>query len=159
MRRTFEFREIRAADVPELIEVRTRTRENAYTVAQLERLGITVPGVAELLAGSYKGWSCSDGDRIVGFCMGDRATGELWVIAILPEYEGLGIGGGLMDRVEGWLWDCGCRWLWLTTDVDTRLRAYGFYRARGWTDWKVEDGLRWMRLLPEDARRAVGERG
>jgi hypothetical protein len=26
-------------------------------------------------------------------------------------------------------------------------RAYGFYRKRGWTDWKLEPDLRWMELL------------
>jgi hypothetical protein len=40
---------------------------------------------------------------------------------------------------------------WLTTDVDTTLRAYGFYRPRGWTDWKIENGLRWMELHPSKA--------
>ena len=35
---------------------------------------------------------------------------------------------------------------WLTTDLDTSLRAYGFYRRQGWTDWKIERGLRWMEI-------------
>jgi hypothetical protein len=34
----------------------------------------------------------------------------------------------------------------LTTDIDTNLRAYGFYRHRGWQDWRTKDGLRWMEL-------------
>ena len=53
-----------------------------------------------------------------------------------------------MDLVEQWLWQSGCLRAWLTTDVDASLRAYGFYRHRGWTDWKIEDGLRWLELLP-----------
>src|SRR6516164_5645284 len=35
---------------------------------------------------------------------------------------------------------------WLTTEVDTSLRAYGFYRRQGWTDWKIERDLRWMEI-------------
>jgi GNAT superfamily N-acetyltransferase len=78
--------------------------------------------------------------------MADRATGELLVIAVLPEYEGKGVGGRLMALAEDWLAASSCTRAWLTTDVDTSLRAYGFYRKRGWTDWKLERDLRWMEL-------------
>lgn len=78
--------------------------------------------------------------------MADRSTGELLVIALLPEYEGRGIGGQLMQHVENWLAQTGCSRAWLTTDLDQTLLAYGFYRHRGWTDWKLKRGLRWMEL-------------
>lgn len=29
------------------------------------------------------------------------------------------------------------------------LRAYGFYRKRGWSDWKIERGMRWMEVTLE----------
>jgi GNAT superfamily N-acetyltransferase len=141
-----KFRGITAADVPALFHVRTRTRENAYTLAQLHDLGITPQSVTRKLATTFEGWLCADGDAVVAFCMADRATGELWVVAVLPEYEGQGIGGRLMSLAEGWLGSSGCSRAWLTTDIDTSLRAYGFYRHRGWTDWKIADGLRWMEL-------------
>lgn len=143
-----EFREIAAADAPALIRVRTRTRENTYTLEQLERLGITAQSVAEKLAASYKGRLCTYADQVVGFCMADRSTGELWLVAVLPEFEGKGIGNRLLGLAEAWLWSSGCTRAWLTTDIDAKLRAYGFYRQRGWTDWKVEGGLRWMELFP-----------
>lgn len=141
-----EFREIRAADVPALFDLRPRTRENVITVEQLAKLGITVESLRGFLAATQKGWLCADGDKVVGFCIGDRSNCELAVVAVLPEYEGRGVGGILMDRVEAWLWESGCTRAWLTTDVDTGLRAYGFYRHRGWTDWKLEKDLRWMEL-------------
>lgn len=141
-----KFREITADDVPELFYVRPRTRENALTLEELERLGINPRSVTASLSESTKGWVCDDADRIVAFSMADRATGEFLVIAVLPEYEGKGIGGRLMALAEEWLAESGCRRAWLTTDVDTRLRAYGFYRKRGWTDWKIERDLRWMEL-------------
>lgn len=141
-----QLRPIATDDVPALFHVRTRTRENTYTLDQLERLGITPASVTAKLAGSFQGWLCTDGEQVVGFCMADRATGELWVIAVLPEYERQGIGDRLMDLAEAWLWGCGCERAWLTTDVDTTLRAYGFYRSRGWADWKIEGGLRFMEL-------------
>ena len=141
-----QFREIVAEDVPALFVMRPKTRENAMTVAQLARLGITVETLTDSLSVSHKGWLCADAGEVVGFAIGDRSTGELAVVAVLPEYEGRGIGGGLMDRVEAWLWESGCTRAWLTTDVDTKLRAYGFYRHRGWIDWKLEPDLRWMEL-------------
>jgi GNAT superfamily N-acetyltransferase len=150
-----EFREISAADVPALFRVRTRTRENAYTLEELARLGITAESVRQRLASSCSGWLCEQSDTVVGFCMADGDSGELWVIAVLPEFEGRGIGGRLMALAERWLWEVGCSRAWLTTDVDTTLRAYGFYRHRGWVDWKLEGGLRWMqRFAPDGLPRA-----
>ena len=140
-------RDITPADIPALFEIRPRTRENALTLEQLRALGITPDSVATWLAGSTQGWLCeAAAGQAIGFCMADRATGELLVIALLPEAEGHGIGGRLMQRAETWLAQSGCTRAWLTTDLDPRLRAYGFYRHRGWTDWKLERGLRWMQL-------------
>ena len=143
-----EFREVTPADVPSLFYVRTRTRENRYTLEELAGLGITEDTVIERLSSSFKGWLCQFDDSVVGFCMADRGAGELWVIAVLPEFERKGIGNRLMDLAEESLWTSGCNRAWLTTDVDTMLRAYGFYRNRGWVDWKVDNGLRWMQLFP-----------
>ncbi|MGZ9004039.1 MAG: GNAT family N-acetyltransferase [Burkholderiales bacterium] len=130
-----------------LFYVRTRTRENRYTLEQLENLGITAESVAERLRASYKGWLAAQAEQTVAFCMADRSTGELWVIAVLPKYEAKGIGNKLMGFAEELLWAPGCLRAWLTTDVDPALPAYGFYHQRGWSDWKIEDGLRWMELL------------
>ena len=141
-----KFREITAADVPALFYVRPRTRENKMTLEELQRLGINPQSVTASFGKSTKGWVCDDFDRVVAFSMADRATGEFLVIAVLPEYEGKGVGGRLMALAEEWLAVSGCQRAWLTTDLDTTLRAYGFYRKRGWTDWKIERGLRWMEL-------------
>ena len=141
-----KFRKIAAADVPALFYVRTRTRENTMTLEELQRLGINPQSVTESLGKSTEGWVCDDSDRVVAFSMADRATGEFLVIAVLPAYEGNGVGGRLMALAEEWLASSGHRRAWLTTDLDTTLRAYGFYRKRGWTDWKIERGLRWMEL-------------
>jgi GNAT superfamily N-acetyltransferase len=140
------FREITAADVPALFDLRPRTRENVMTVEELRRLGITPESVTKSLTETTRGWLCEDGAKVVGFTLADRATEEFLVIAVLPEYERRGIGNELMSRVEGWLAASGCTRSWLTTDIDTSLRAYRFYRRRGWTDWKIERGLRWMEL-------------
>ncbi len=138
------FREIRPGDLPTLFAVRTATHENRLTEAELTGMGITPAAVAEKLAGTCKGWLCEVDGRVVGFAIGDRATGELWVIAVLPDYLGLGLGGRLLTAVEDWLRAGGCTRLWLTTDVDPRLKAYGFYRHHGWVDDRIEAGNRYM---------------
>ena len=138
------FREITSSDVPALFDVRTATHQNNMTREELHSLGITVESVREKLEGTYKGWLCEVDGQVVGFAMGDRATGELWVIAVLPEYIGRGIGSRLLRAVEQWLAESGCDRLWLTTDVDQALKAYDFYRSHGWQDDRIEDGLRFM---------------
>ncbi len=56
-----------------------------------------------------------------------------------------GVGRGLLDRVERWLQSLGWNELWLLTDPDLSLRAYGFYRAAGWLDAGLDGGNRIMR--------------
>ena len=141
------FRDITPRDIPALFHLRPLTRENALTVEDLRSLGITPDSVAAGLAATTRGWLCEvQDDGVVGFCMADRSSGELQVIALLPAYEGHGIGGQLLARAETWLAESGCTRAWLTTALDPSLRAYGFYRHRGWTDWKLERGMRWMQL-------------
>jgi GNAT superfamily N-acetyltransferase len=125
--------------------VRAATRENALTREQLAALGITEDSVLAMLGTTHRGWLCEEDGRVVGFAMGDRGTGEMWVIAVLPDHEGKGIGAGLLTRVEDWLWSEGWREIWLTTDVDPALRAYGFYQRQGWADHEIKDGMRYMR--------------
>ena len=138
------FREIVERDIQDLFIVRTRTHQNCLTLGDLHELGITEESVKVRMQGTYKGWLCEVDGQMVGFAMGDRATGELWVIAVLPEYIGFGIGARLLALVEGWLAESGCTHLWLTTDIDPSLKAYGFYRAHGWKDDRIEDGVRYM---------------
>ncbi len=144
MNMELHYREIVADDVPALFDVRVVTHENRLTHEELQAMGITVESVREKLRGSYQGWLCETGGRVVGFAIGDRATGELWVIAVLPEYIGQGIGSALLRQVETWLAESGCTRLWLTTDIDPSLKAYAFYRQHGWQDDRIEDGMRYM---------------
>ncbi len=138
------FREIQPRDVPSLFEVRVATHENALSREELAARGVTEASVREQLAGSFRGWLCEVEGRVVGFAMGDRSTGEMWVIAVLPEYIGRRIGSRLLTAVECWLTECGCPRLWLTTDVDPTLKAYSFYLDHGWVDDRIADGNRYM---------------
>ena len=127
--------------------MRAATDENRLTLDRLAALGINEKSVREKLLSSHQGWLCEEQGSVVGFAMGDRSSGEMWVIAVLPTHIRRGIGGALLEQVETWLFSEGCSSLWLTTDVDTRLRAYAFYKEHGWRDWKIENGLRYMKKM------------
>jgi len=133
------FRQIEARDVKELLHLRTQMKENVLTAEDLVKRGITESDVIRKLSGSYKGWLCECDGRIVGFAMGDRLTGEMWVIAVLPAYEGRGIGRRLLGLVEEWLFSFHDE-LWLTTEDNPNNRAYGVYLKAGWRKVSSEDG-------------------
>lgn len=150
-----KIREIDVRDLPTIFEVRIATWHNPHGAEELARFGITIESVTRMLdEGSHKGWLCEVNDRIVGFAMGDRNKGEMWVIAVPKEFEGRGIGRALLDAVEAWLAGCGWNEIWLTTDMDETLRAVGFYRHLGWEDWKFEGGDRFMRKQITATKRA-----
>jgi ribosomal protein S18 acetylase RimI-like enzyme len=137
-------REITPEDMADIFRVRIATRENAFTLEELARLGITESSVREMLTSTHRGWLGEEGGETVGFAMGDKSRGEMWVVAVLPSHEGRGIGKGVIRSVEEWLFGEGWDEIWLTTDVDTSLRAYGFYLHTGWQDSEIRDGLRYM---------------
>jgi len=101
-------RPIAISDISETFRVRTATDENRLTSTQLTALGITESSVSEKLLGSYNGWLCEEQGSVVGFAIGDRSSGEMWVIAVLPGHIGRGIGGALLEKVEAWLFSEGC---------------------------------------------------
>jgi GNAT superfamily N-acetyltransferase len=80
--------------------------------------------------------------------MANGKTGEFWVIAVLPDYEMRGIGSKLLLLAEDWLRSIGWEEIWLWTAFDTNLKAYSFYRNRGWTDSEI---LRNQRLVSASA--------
>jgi ribosomal protein S18 acetylase RimI-like enzyme len=149
------YRELLPSDLEAVFDVRVKTWHNANGAAEMLRLGITPEAVRELLRDSHRGWVAEEENRNVGFTMGNRRTGEMWVIAVLPEFENRGIGKCLLARVEEWLGSAGWAEIWLTTDPDEAFRAVGFYRRLGWRDWKFENGDRFMRKVQPPANPAV----
>ena len=126
-------RETLPSDVEELFSVRARTRENVLSKEQLAEFGITPGSIAgHVVEGRIRGWVCSHDADLGGFCNGDRETGEILVLAVLPEYEGRGIGTRLLAHVVDWLRSIGFDTLWLAASPDPGMRAYGFYRSLGW---------------------------
>ena len=133
MQSTFDYRPAQPADVAECIVIRGQTRENAVSVARLASLGITHESWSESVrAGELPGFVCCDGARIVGYCFGERATGEVVVLALLPDAENRGIGRQLLTLVVADLMRAGHTRLFLGCSTDPASRSYGFYRHLGW---------------------------
>lgn len=140
------YREMEPNDISRCIEIRSLARENRYSIEALRRAGITQKSVAAMLTTTHKGWVCEVDQSIVGFSMGNRRTGEFWVVAVLPEFERRGIGTRLTERVVQWLRANACADIWLWTSPDVSTRVYALYRKFGWQDCGVQNGQRLMRL-------------
>lgn len=128
------------ADALACIDLRGRTRENAFSAAQLEALGITVDSWSQgIREGDLPGHVGIVGEQIVGYCFGERASGEILVLALLPEHEGTGMGRQLLQRVvddfKAWGWDR----LFLGCSDDPMVRSHGFYRHLGWRPTGARD--------------------
>lgn len=130
-------------DIDQLFDVRAKTRENPISHEQLATLGITPEAIAEALGtGDIAGWVCVENNRVVGFCSGDVQTGEILVLAVLPEYESRGIGKTLLLKVIQELSHYEHETLWLAADSNSQVRSHGFYRKLGWkpTGETLENG-------------------
>lgn len=127
------FRKAKPEDAPDCISLRGKTRENAFSVEQLAALGIT-PDTwrATIDDGSVPGYVATIDNELVGYCFGDRQTGEIVVLALLPAHEGNGLGKALLDLTVDHFRNLGFERLFLGCSTDPNARSYGFYRHLGW---------------------------
>lgn len=122
------------ADAAECVRLRGLTRENAVSEQRLAAMGITAASWAEdIRTGASPGFVARSADGgLAGYCFGDARTGEVLVLALLPAFEGRGIGRGLLERVVAQLRALGHRRLFLGCATDPGVRSHGFYRHLGW---------------------------
>ncbi len=139
------------ADAPELIRLRGLTRENPIPAARLAELGITAESwAADVASGRLVGHVARQAGRLLGYGFGDLQTGEVVVMALLPEAEGLGLGRQLLTRVEDDLRAHGHRQRFLYCAADPAVRSHGFYRHLGWRGTGQIDGHGDERLERDD---------
>ena len=135
------FRRATPEDVPACLVLRGLTRQNAIPVERLAAMGITEESwAADVRSDALPGFVCCDDDTLVGYCFGDKASGEVVVLALLPAYEDRGIGRRLLDRVVEHLAEAGHARLFLGCAADPATRSHGFYRHLGWTSTGTFDG-------------------
>ncbi|HBP6416814.1 N-acetyltransferase family protein [Pseudomonas aeruginosa] len=146
------FRPANPDDASLCIKIRGLTRENAFSEEELGALGITTESWSTgIRDGSCPGFvACMDG-QMIGYCFGDRDTGEIVVLALLPAYEGRGIGKTLLAMMIEKLEDQGFQRLFLACSSDPNVRSYSFYRHLGWkpTGERDESGDEILELLVE----------
>ncbi|WP_037338693.1 GNAT family N-acetyltransferase [Saccharospirillum impatiens] len=130
---TLHFRKTENGDVTALFDVRSKTRENPISTARLAEMGVTHASTVEgLETGQLCSWVCLSGPNVVGFCTGHLPTGEVLVLAVLPEFEGQGIGKQLLGNVVDAIQQGGTHPIWLSADSNATVKAHGFYRRLGW---------------------------
>lgn len=137
---TLVFQAALAQDAAAFITVRGQTRQNAVSAERLAELGITAASWAELMrSGKLPGHTCHANGVLAGYCFGDLDTGEIIVLALLPEVEGRGAGKTLLALVMQDLRAHGHDRLFLGCSSDPASRSYGFYRHLGWTSTGATD--------------------
>ncbi len=128
-----EFRPALPEDVDECLVIRGKTRQNPASEEWLRSIGITAESWREnIRSGALPGHVCIADGKIVGFCFGQRNTGEIQVIALLPAFEDRGIGRELLKRTGKELAKLGHTRLFLSCNPDPASRSNGFYRHLGW---------------------------
>lgn len=139
---TLEFRAAIPEDAGPCIEMRGKTRENAYSATALAAIGITLESWCEGIRNKTSpGFVCLDDERIVGMCFWDSPSGEVLVVAVLPEYENLGIGRNLLQRSLAEIEQDGHKRSFLGCNPNSNSRSYGFYRKLGWVTTGTTDSL------------------
>jgi ribosomal protein S18 acetylase RimI-like enzyme len=127
------YRDTREGDFTRSVEIRGMTGDNEISAEVLEELGVTEETWVPLIRdGSIVGVVAESNDVVIGFCSGDTESGEVLVLALLPEYEGQGIGTKMLALVSEKLFALGYERLWLAASADSEIRAHGFYRHLGW---------------------------
>jgi GNAT superfamily N-acetyltransferase len=118
------------------------TDPTVIEAARLAELGITAVSWADDMRRKVLvGYVARRGGQMVGYCFGDSRTGEVVVLALLPDAEGKGVGRALLGRVVEALAQAGHARLFLGCSSDPRARSYGFYRHLGWRPTGQQDSL------------------
>lgn len=134
------FRPALPDDAAECVVMRGKTRQNAYTEEQLRSIGITGETWKKgIQSGSLPGHVCTSYGTLVGYCFGDHDSGEIVVLAVLPDFENRGVGRELLDRTVRTLIEAGHGRLFLACSPDPESRSHGFYRHLGWRSTKTFD--------------------
>ena len=121
------------ADTQDCVRLRGMTRENAVSAQQLASIGITAHSWAQdVQSGKLYGVVCEAEDEMVGYCFGDTGSGEVVVLALLPAFEGQGLGRRLLALITEHLSELGHGTLFLGCAADPNVRSHGFYRHLGW---------------------------
>lgn len=127
------YRKALPEDVDACVKLRGLTREYPLSLEQLQARGITPESwTRDISIGTLPGHVFLADGKIVGYCFGIMETGEVGVLAVLPEFENKGIGRALLDMMVRDFSNQGFDRLFLGCSSNPQARSYGFYRHLGW---------------------------
>ena len=116
-------------DIAAIFEIRTSVQENHLSYEQLALIGVTPDSIAQAISDAPCIWIAEVDGVPAGFSMGDAEEGCVFAAFVLPQFEGHGLGRGLMQKVEAYLFETR-QTIWLETAQASR--ASGFYTDLGW---------------------------
>lgn len=116
-------------DIEAIFAIRTSVKENHLSREQLTEMGITSEIIRDTILTAPCLWIAEVDGTPVGFSMADLEEGSVFAMFLFPEFEGLGLGRRLMEKVEETLFKHHPK-IWLETSSDSR--AYNFYQKLGW---------------------------
>jgi len=127
-------------DIDRCAEIRGLTRDNPISREILIAMGVTKESwEPKLDNGTYEGFIAEDNGVVIGYSFGNTESGEVLVLALLPQYEGAGLGKRLLNTLVERLLSLGHTELWLAASTDPQIRAHGFYRRLGWQSTQTID--------------------
>src|SRR6187549_2584507 len=121
-------REAQLSDIPQLQIIRNAVQENRLSDPGL----IKDRDYEEFLTTRGKGWVYLMQDKVAGFAIVDVKEHNVWALFVDPEFEKIGIGRELHDKMLRWYFAHHSHALWLSTFPGTR--AESFYRKAGWQE-------------------------
>ncbi len=151
-------REARVEDIATLFAIRTSVLENHHSLETLAALGVTPETIAQMLNTTCKAWIAELEEQAVGFSMANAVDRMIFGLFVRPAYERRGIGRLLLQQAEAWLWsDPDTQEIWLLTNKNPQLRAYGFYQHLGWMPLKdpFSQQLKFVKQRSSDASMTI----
>ena len=129
------FREAIRPDIPQIQIVRHSVTENVLSNPGL----VTDKDCADYLFRRGRGWVCEREGVILGFSYAAKEDSSIWALFVAPEYEGLGVGQGLLKLATDYLFELGNTRIILGTSANTR--ADRFYAEQGWIRGDMRDAI------------------
>jgi GNAT superfamily N-acetyltransferase len=128
----------RPEDIETLFEIRTSVKENYQSREEIAQLGITPESVAQMLKTDCCAWLAEINGQDVGFSLANATEKTILGVFVHPKFEQQGVGRSLMQAAENWLWSHNVTEIWLLTENNPQIRAYGFYLHLDWIPIGVE---------------------
>jgi len=135
MTNSVAYRRAEITDIAVIMTIRLAVRENVLSNPSR----VTPKMCEDYLDLLGRGWVAEIENTVVGFSYADNCDSLIWALFVLPEYEGRGIGKGLLKLAVHWPLGLGNDSVKLGTAANTR--ADRFYAAQGWTRGNMKNDI------------------